>query len=256
MTFGVLLTVMGWSLLGCSGGADDSTPVPTPEMVEPDALVVCAQVPYKPFIYEEDGDLTGFELDLLRRMADGLGLAVDVRPTPFAALDSGAVLDSERCDVAAGALAVTDERRERMAFVDPHYDVQLSLLVPSASDIGGLADLAGRRLAVPEGTVADSFARQQVPAGTEVDGFGSDQEMFRALRQGRVDGILQDQTVNLAHVGARRFAVVETHPTGEQYAFAVRADAVGLRRSLDRQLRILRQDGSYAELYDSYFAVE
>lgn len=250
---GVVLLLACTLVAGCEGsGSDQATP--SPEVVEQGELVVCTELPYAPFVDEtEDGEPTGFEIDLLERMAAGLDLELAVRMTPYAAIEDGRALRNDLCDVAAGALVVTEERQQQMAFVEPHYDVLLTLLVPAASDIDGLADLPGRRLAVQEDTTAESYAREHAPADAVIETLTGDQYMFDALRQGRVDGVLQELPLNLVHAATERFTAVETHPTGEQYAFAVRPDAERLRRVLDRQLRQLRQDGTYDTLYAEYF---
>lgn len=242
---------------GCDDGAGAGPPVPSPELVERGSLVACAEVPYAPFVVaEEDGDPTGFEVELLEAMADELDLDLEVRPTPYAALDTGVALRNERCDVAAGALSVTSRRREHMAFLEPHYDVRLSLLVHVASEVDDLTDLAGRRLAVQQGTSAETYARQHAPPGTDIEVMPGDQHMVDALSEGVVDGVLQDLPVNRVHAETGLFTVVEQYPTGEQYAFAVRPDATSLRRSLELQLARLRRDGTYQELYETYFGQE
>lgn len=243
-------------LAACSGPSDTEEPAPSPEVVERGALVVCTELPYAPFVQQEEGgEPSGFELDLLRLMAAGLDLDLEVRQTPYAVLDDGRALRRDRCDVAAGALLVTEDRAESMQFVDPHYDVTVSLLVPTASDIEGLADLSGRRLAVQEGTTAERYARRHVPADTDVEVFDGDQYMVTALRDGRVDAVLQELPLSLAHTESGRFTIVERLPTGERYAFAVRPEADRLRLQLDRELAELRRDGGYEELYTEYFGV-
>jgi polar amino acid transport system substrate-binding protein len=238
----------------CSGPAPDEEPVPTQEVVERGALVVCTDMPYAPFVIgQEEGDATGFEIDLLRRMADGLDLDLEVRRTPYAAVVSGRALQDDLCDVAAGALPISDEGLEQMAFLTPHYRVALSLLVPTASEIDRLADLKGLSLAVQRGTDAQAYARRFAPEETAVVEMAGDQYMFDALRDGRVDAVLQEASLNLAHTQSGRFTVVEEQETGEQYAFAVRLEADQLRRRLDEQLAALRADGTYDELYARYF---
>jgi polar amino acid transport system substrate-binding protein len=239
-------TTTGCDSAGSTGGSLDS--------VEKGSLVVCTELPYAPFVVrDDDGEPTGFEIQLLERMADALELDLEVRPTPFAEIDDGEALRQGRCDVATGALTVTEQRRKRMSFADPHYDVVLTLLVPAASDVDGLSDLAGRRLAVQEDTSAEAYARRRAPSGTIIEPFTGDQEMVEALRAGRVDGVLQEQPVNLVHTETTRFTTVEQHRTGEQYAFAVGRDADRLQRLLNRELAALRADGGYQELYDTYF---
>ncbi len=250
-----VLVVLGLLAAGCDNSAEPAAtdPGPTPEVVEPGALVVCTETPYAPFVDEEDGEYTGFEIDLLRRMAERLDLELEVRPTPYAAMDDGSALENKRCDVAAAALEITDERESVMDFVTPHYDVTLTLLLPSASEIDGLADLSGRRLAVQADSTAASYAEQQAPSGTRLVELAGDQYMFAALRQGRVDAVLQELPLNLVHAENQRFTMAEDHPTGEQYGYAVSPSDDKLRRSLDRVLAKLRRERVYQDLYDQYF---
>ena len=253
-TAGVVLLLALSMTAGCDGAGAEG---PSPDLVKQDSLVVCAEIPYAPFVArDDDGEPTGFEIQLLERIADALDLDLEVRSTPFAEIDDGEALRQGRCDVATGALAVTEQRREDMSFAEPHYDVLLTLLVPAASDVDGLADLTGRRLAVQEDSSAEEYARERAPIGTIIEPLTGDLEMVEALRAGRVDGVLQEQPDNLVHTETTRFTTVEEHPTGEQYAFAVSRDADRLQRLLDRELAALRADGDYQELYDSWFTAE
>ena len=202
-------------LAALAAGCDDTSEPPpaapqaSPEVEQSGVLVLCTEAPYAPFVDEEDGEYTGFEVDLLRQMADLLELQLDVRPTTYAELDDGTALSRQRCDVAAGALAVTAERERRMDFVTPHYEETLTLLRPAASDIDGVADLAGRRLAVQQDSPAAEVARRRAPAGTRIVELAGDQYMFSALRQGRVDAVLQERALNLVHTEDGRFTTVE-----------------------------------------------
>lgn len=245
-------------LMGCDDTAEPTPEAPTvtPEVAQSGVLVLCTEAPYAPFVDEEDGEYSGFEVDLLRQLADLLELELEVRPTSYAELDDGSALRQQRCDVAAGALALSAEREQRMDFVSPHFEETLTLLRPAASDIDGMADLAGRRLAVQEDSPAAELARERAPEGTRIVELAGDQYMFAALRQGRVDAVLQESALNLVHTEGGRFTTVEEIPTGERYAFAVAPDDDRLRRSLDRALQTLREERAYQELYDRYFTVQ
>jgi polar amino acid transport system substrate-binding protein len=244
---------------GCDDGAGsrDADPVTTPEVVESGALVVCTELPYAPFVQqEEDEEPSGFEIELLEQVAAGLDLDLEVRRTAYADIDDGRALADDLCDVAAGALAVTEDREARMRFTEPHYDEKVTLLVPTASDIGDLDGVAGRRLAVQRGTPSEAYAQDNAPPGTEIVDMPGDQHMVTALRQGRVDAVLQDLPVNLVHVQDGAFEVVDERSTGEQYAFAVGRDADELLRDLDQGLAELRSDGTIDALHDDYFPTE
>ena len=80
--------------------------------------------------------------------------------------------------------------------------------------------------------------------------------MFQAIKAGQVDALLQDLPVNLDHQKAGGFEVVETYSTDEQYGLAMRKGNTALVEAVDEQLASMREDGSYDEIYDSYFSTE
>jgi len=245
------LTACGSDDGGGSGSASDL------ELINAGTLTVCSEVPYEPFEYEEGGDFTGFDIDLIRAMADGLDLELQVQPSSFDSLQSGLALNSSQCDVVASAMTINDERKENVDFVDPYYDSKQSLLVPDGSDITTIDDLAGKKVGVQSTTTGEAYTQDNAPEGMDIVGFPGDQDMFNALKAGQVDALLQDLPVNLVHAQDGGYTIVQEFDTNEQYGFAVKKDgAPNLLKALNEQLASLRSDGTYQEIYDKYFAVK
>ncbi len=220
-------------------------------------LTVCSDIPYKPFEWEEGGSYTGFDMDLMQQIADGLGLKLVVKDSSFDGLQSGAALSAGTCDIVASAMTITDEREKNLDFSDPYYDSKQSLLVPTGSDITSIDDLSGHKVGIQQGTTGAQYAKENVPDGTNLITYPSDAELYPAIESGGVDAVLQDLPVNLDHTQGGKFEIVQTFDTNEQYGFAVKEEgSEKLLEAVNGQLQELRDNGEYQKLYDKYFSTE
>lgn len=250
-----LMAVGALSLTACGGGSDDEAGASGSgyDLVADGALTVCSDIPYVPFEYEENGEYTGFDMDLIREIATGMDLKLEVQDVGFDGLQSGTVLAAKQCDLGASAITITDERKEKLGFSDPYYDSLQSLLVPADSDAKSLEDLAGKKLGVQQGTTGEAYARENAGSDVEIVSFPSDAELFPAIQSGNVDAVLQDLPVNLGHTDDGAFTIAEKFETDESYGFAMDKDNTELISAVNEQLTELRDNGKYQEIYDKYF---
>ncbi len=239
------------------GGSSGSSASSDLELIEEGKLMVCSEIPYKPFEYEEDGEFTGFDIDLVNEIGKRLDLEVEILPSAFDGLQSGASLNSQQCDMAASAMTITEERKANIDFSDGYYDSKQSLLVPADSDIASIEDLAGKSVGVQSTTTGEAYTEENAPEDTEIKGFPGDADMFNAIQAGQVDALLQDLPVNLEHTRDGEYEIVEQYETDEQYGFALEKDQSDkLLEAVNGALQEMRDDGTYQEIYDEYFAVD
>jgi ABC-type amino acid transport substrate-binding protein len=242
------------ALSACGGGSDSTSTDSGMNLVSEGTLTVCSDIPYPPFEFEGDnGEYTGFDMDLIREIASGMGLEVSIQDVGFDGLQSGTVLAAKQCDLGASAMTITDERKQNLTFSDPYYDSLQSLLVPDGSKIAGIEDLAGTDLGVQQGTTGEAYAREHAPEANIVS-FPSDAELFPALQAGQVEAVLQDLPVNLGHTQEGAFTIAGTFETNESYGFAMsKTGSEELVTAVNEQLAALRENGKYQEIYDKYF---
>jgi len=241
------------ALSACGGGSDSASDSGM-NLVSEGTLTVCSDVPYAPFEFVgDDGEYTGFDMDLVKEIATGMELELSIQDVGFDGLQSGTSLAAGQCDLVASAMTITDERKQNLTFSDPYYDSLQSILVPEGSDITGIEDLAGKNLGVQQGTTGEAYARENAPEA-EISSFPSDAELFPALQAGRVDAVLQDLPVNLGHTQEGAFTIAQKFETDESYGFAMAKDANDeLVSAVNSQLAELRENGKYQEIYDKYF---
>src|SRR3990170_2856010 len=246
MAAATLLAVTG---CGSDGGGGEL------DLASEGTLTVCSDVPYPPFEVQQGGSYSGFDIDLMREIARGLGLSMAVQDVGFDGLQGGASLAEGQCDIGASAMTITAEREKNIDFSAPYYNSQQSLLVPGGSPVGSIADLAGMKVGVQQGTTGKLYAEQNTPAGTELIAYPSDAELYAAIQAGNIEAILQDLPVNVQHTRQGDFEIVQTFQTEEAYGFAVEEEGKeALLRQVNTQLRQLRQSGRYQQVFDKYFA--
>lgn len=237
------------------------------ETVEEGVLTVGSDIPYPPFEFEEaDGTLTGFDVELVRAIADRLGLenpddawvSTDFG-TIFQQLASGTKFDIVVAAVTAyappgsPAAETVAERREVVDFTDPYYPSLQSVAVATDSGIGGVDDLGGKKVAVQRATTGAFYAEENLP-DSELVSFEKAPQMYQALLAGQVDAVFNDLPVSLDAIKDKPdLEVVEQVETGEEYAIAVSKDNPALTEAINEALAELFADGTYAQIFQKYF---
>jgi polar amino acid transport system substrate-binding protein len=240
---------------GGGGGQPVAAEVVT---IAPGVLTVCADSTFEPFKFvTEDGQWSGFEMDLLTEIAAGTGggLTLEVVEQPFDGIWRQPAAGV--CDLVAAALTITEQRSTEALFSDPYYDSAQSMLVPvsDTAAVASLADVAGATVGVQTGTTGEAYARANAPAGTTVVAYDNGDELIAALAADEVDAVVQDLPLNLARVRQQpgRYRVAAQFLTGEQYGFAVASGNTALIDAVNAGLARLRSDGSYQTTYNRYF---
>lgn len=236
--------------------AGEGTITQAPEgLVDDGALTVCSDTPYEPFEFEgDDGEQTGYDIELLRAVADDAGLDLEVKDLPFEGIL--ATLAAGDCDVVASAVTINDERKQEVDFTEPYFDADQSLLVRAdeAETYATLVGLKGQRIGVQSGTTGQTYAEEHTPEGAEIVSFEEAAEMFAALTSGDVAALLQDLPVNAYRATQEpAFVLTETFTTGEQYGFAVAKGNESILEFLNGGLATLREDGRFDTIYATYF---
>lgn len=102
-------------------GADEAAKVP--EKIAPGTRGVLrfgtSSAAAKPMVYVKDGALAGFEIDVALLLAQRLGYDITFTDMEFGALIPALV--SGKVDMVGANMAVTDERKESVAFLEPNY---------------------------------------------------------------------------------------------------------------------------------------
>ncbi len=226
-------------------------------------LIALVQIAFEPFsFYGEDGRRSGFEIDFLREFAKRWlddPSAVTYLPVPSDARIP--TLQRGRADLIAAALTRTPERAEQVDFSLTYFQDGQRLLVPEASEVADVCDLQGRKVAVTEGTTSvDNIREAAADCGFELGDnlvtFRRHADAVQALLDGEVDAFTSDGMALRNFAEGQPLKVVGDPFSKEPYGFAVPKGDQRLRQLIDKTLRDMEKDGTYAAIYKRWFGDE
>ena len=213
---------------GAAGCAKDDTTTTTEsgaKLVSDGTLTICTHLPYKPFEFQEGGEVVGFDPDVLKIAADAEGWDTEVVDMGWENIVSGEALNTGQCDVAAGAMTITPEREAVMDFTDPYFEATQALITQTDSDISSLEDLAGKTIAVQDATTGADYMRENAPDDAEIISFEDSALMQQAVKTGRADaGVNDNGLLNYFVSQNPDVKVVDEFTTDEAYGFSVKKD--------------------------------
>ncbi|CAA9325994.1 MAG: ABC transporter, substrate-binding protein (cluster 3, basic aa/glutamine/opines) [uncultured Nocardioidaceae bacterium] len=242
-------------LVSCAAN-DDSTALEGGEKVVAEGkLTVCTHLPYEPFQYQEDGQIVGFDVDMVDLVAKELGVEQTIVNTPFETIETGQAMSTGKCDLAAAGMTITEERSRVMDFSDPYFNATQALLVQKGAGYDSLESLSGKTLGVQTGTTGQEYAEENAPADVELKVFEDLALLSGAVKTGSVDAGINDNGVLYDYVEQNPDTEVSIEfDTGEQYGFAVAKDQNdALLDTTNQVLDQAKQDGTYEKLFRKYF---
>ena len=222
------------------------------ELSQQGRLPACVDLDSPPFAFTEAGRKTGFEVELLQRIARRLGLDVVWVPTPRTEL--AAALKARKCDVIVSRLGYDLDTQFRLDVGALQYmALPLALVSPSgwSPAPGDFADLCGRRLAVVAWTAPAFLAREQQKTCLDEDRpelrlaeAPTDAKALELVRSGRAEALLDDSfSANAALAADDGFAIVDVTGRKGYTSFGYRKPGLSIEAGLRGALLTLYEDG-------------
>jgi cystine transport system substrate-binding protein len=258
-----LLAAAALSLTACSSGGgsgsagEESTPAAgtsLQDVQDAGVLTIGTEGTYSPFSFHEggSGELTGYDVEIAKAVADELGVEAKFRETQFDGIFAG--LEAGRFDMIANQISINPTRQEKYDMSEP-YTVSPGVLIikDTTTDISSFEDLAGKTAAQSLTSNWYEVAEKNGATVEAVEGFAQAVEL---LQQGRVDATINDRLTLLDYQkqqGPSGLKVAAETEDPSRNAFALRKGSTELLDAVNGALDTLRQDGTIASISEKYF---
>jgi ABC-type amino acid transport substrate-binding protein len=198
-----------------------------------------------PFVFQENGRLTGFSIELWQEIAKQMNVKCRfiMKPTVKELLDS---VNSREAELSISAISITAARELQWDFSQPMFDAGLQILAPVQSSQGNVI-----KYAVGECTSVEYLRQHNVDAAE----YAKVEDAFQALEQAQVDAVVYDAPVLLyyaSHQGKNKFQTVGTIFRKESYGIAFPPNSP-YRKPTNEALLKLKENGTYDQLYQKWF---
>ncbi|BBX19440.1 amino acid ABC transporter permease [Mycolicibacterium duvalii] len=221
-------------------------------LIQPGTLTVGTLSDAPPSIcINSAGQFTGYDNELLRAVADKLGLQIRFVGTEFSGLL--AQVAGRRFDVGSSSITTTDARRDTVGFTNGYDFGYFSLVVPQGSPITGFDQLAaGQRIGVVQGTVQEAYVVDTL--GLQPVKYPDYNTVYASLKTGQIDAWVapSQQAQGTVQPGDPTEIIENTFSLDNFIAWAVAQDNQPLIDALNSGLDAVIADGTWARLYSEW----
>lgn len=180
---------------------DEIAELVPPELRERGVIVIGTNTPYAPNEFKnENGEIVGFDIDVMDAVAAVMGLEADFRESDFEKIIPA--IEGGTMDMGASSFTVNAERLETVDFVT-YFEAGIQWAAAAGSDVDP-DDACGLSVAVQRTTVSD---QEDVPARSEACvaagkppiekvQFDTQDEASTAVALGKVDAMSADSPIS------------------------------------------------------------
>ena len=223
----------------------------------------------RPFAMEQGDVLVGFDLDLIKAIAEVCNATLKLERQPFDALT--ALIQAGQIDLAMGAVPITPERSAAVDFSLSYFHSGVTIVaLPKNNQLSTLKALTGKKIAVTLGTAGAQLAIDVL--GSTILTFNETTAALTAVKAGEADlalvalpTLLYIQSTQADYADLQRMGkliddydfgiVVRSEAHAEDSSDqdeAAQADSDSRLKAVNAALRTLVRDGTYAEIYERW----
>lgn len=268
-----LLMVMSVSILSGCGSKEKEVQPETPKTSETEAkvsedkpttdigyetIVVGLDNTFAPMGFvDENGELTGFDIDLAKAVSGILGVTFSLQPIDWSMKETE--LTNKNIDLIWNAYTITPEREEKVLFTKPYLENKQIVVTMADSNIKTLADLSGKTVAAQ----AESSAIAAIDSKPEIRDtfkqlatFETNNDCLMDLEAGRCDAVVADEVLIRYYIslkGAEKYTLLEEDFGDELYGIGARKEDTALIEAVNGAIETLKESGVAAEISTKWF---
>jgi len=232
-----------------AGGADGLN------LRDPSKLTVGMTLQFKPQMYlDEAGEPAGYDVELLKLLADELGVELDIQNLDFNGLIPGLV--SKKFDMVSVGLSATDERKKSVDF-SREYVPYAQILAAKADDSTEATieawNSADKTITSLQGSTAEKLTKATFPNATSAS-FPDQNAAFLEVSTGRADGIVVENYLlaqfNKSNDNALKEVPFDEPLSVEYGSYAVQKGNTALADRLSEFICDKQGSGELARIYE------
>ncbi len=222
-------------------------------------LVVAVDATWPPMEFiNDDREINGFDIDLMRAIAKEGGFTVEFKNTAWDGIFSG--LEYDRYDAVMSSITITDKRKAKYDFSAPYINAGQVILVRSGTKrVNKLSKLRGKIVGAQIGTSGAMLIAQQ--KGLKLKTYDELSVAIEDLSKGRIKAVIADLPI------AANFAYQKEEYRGkikiaggpfntEFYGIVVKKGNGEVLRLFNKGLRRVKRKGILKKLIKKWFHVD
>lgn len=204
---------------------------------------------------DENNEIVGFDIDLAKEVTSRMGVELVVQPISWDSKEME--LNSGNIDCIWNGMSINDDRKEAMNLSEAYLRNDMVFVVLDSSAYNSQADLAGKNVAVQNGSSA-----QEILEGSEfkgqagsIIGYDDNVTAFMDLDANGVDAVFLDSVVANYFITSKNkpYRILSDVLYEEEYAIGFRKNDQALRDEVQKILSEMKADGKVGEISTKWF---
>ncbi|MGB2078523.1 MAG: ABC transporter substrate-binding protein [Vibrio sp.] len=220
---------------------------------------------YPPFSKTEtDGSVTGFDVDIANALCEQMQAQCKIVPQDWDGMIPS--LLARKFDGIIAAMSITEERKTKVDFTDKYALVPNKYIAKKDANLDFSEEgMKGMKIGVQRATTHDKYLTDTYGDNVEVVRYGTFDEAYLDLANGRIQAVLGDasalQSGVLDKEGGEGYEFVGPSLTdpkwfGEGFGIATRKQDKDLTKQLNDAIAAIRANGTYDKIAAKYFSYD
>ena len=203
----------------------------------------------------DDGEYTGFDLDLAKEVADRLGKKFVPQPIAWDAKDME--LESGNIDCIWNGFTING-REDGYTWTTPYMANSQVFVVAKDSGIKTLSDLSGKVVEVQADSSAEAALKDDETLTSTFQTLQTTPDYntaFMDLEMGAVDCVAMDEIVAAYQIQQRKadFVILDEALAAEEYGVGFKKGNDALKDQVEEQLKAMAEDGTLKTISEKWF---
>jgi arginine/ornithine transport system substrate-binding protein len=226
-------------------------------------LLVAVAPDYEPFTFKTaDGQLTGFDVDIANALCQNIKIKCVFVEQEWGRMIPG--LNAKKYDVIISSMWITDARLREIDFTDKYYNVPSSIVLKKGSKFTDVSSIKGKKIGVLKGSMQENYANGELrPAGVIVNSYDAQDQVYRDIKSGLLDGTVADFLEVTAGFLRRPegsdYELVGPDLKDNKYfgygvGIGLRKENQALKDKLNAGIKSIYDDNTYKSISEKYFS--
>lgn len=222
-------------------------------------LIMGTSADWPPFEYvDKSGNIVGIDVEIAKRIAQELGVKLEVRDMKFAALIEA--VKNGLVDIVLADMTPTAERGKQVDFSIPYYFSKGNAIVVPKDKVDGfksVSDLYGKKIGVQLGTIQQEWANSTLGGKATIVVYDRVYpEMVMALQRGDIDAMVLGDLMASVLVGKVPGLAIAFYAGGSRIgaAVALPQGAYDLKYVVNKVIERLLESGEMQKIFETEIA--
>ena len=218
---------------------------------------MCAMYPPFESRNAKNGEIEGFDLDMMRAIAKEIWIEVEFKDSEYVSLIGG--LEKGDYDLLASGMFRENLAEGNVQGSDTYYNIDtVAVVLEGNNEIKTLADLKGKVIGVQSGTYAEKLVDSKVQGVKEIKRYNYSAEGFTDLKAKRIEALVVGHTFATDEVKKKgKYVKVVNDPLGQsEMIIMTKKGNSELNKKLNEGLAKIKQSGELDKIAKKWADME